>query len=156
MTDLRRDVTQAMVAVLLQERRPPTLEVEQFAKFSSRVDGAAVEVVLLTGYTPPEGPIRALAVEAIACQTASEIEYAEYPEQQSTGDVGRGWHLHQRYLELLARLREVIEGHGGVIPDDGGEQPVPATTVPRPQGNFPPPRAWPDPIEYERRHGWNV
>lgn len=108
------EVSQTKVAGLLQQRRPAILDtenVDELAKFEARVRGAAVEVVLLTGADPDGGPIRDLAIEAIAMQTASEIEYSEYPEQQVAGDVGRGYHLHQRYLELLALLRgELADG----------------------------------------------
>lgn len=134
------EVTQTKVAGLLQQRRPAILEtdnVEELAKFEARVRGAAVEVVLLTGLDPVEGPIRDLAVEAIALQTGSEIEYAEFPEQQVPGDVGRGYHLHQRYLELLARLRAIIDAAGGQVPDDGGAGGV--TTARSPLGCFPEP-----------------
>lgn len=134
------EVTQTMVAGLLQQRQPESLEtedVDQLARFADRVRGAAVEVVLLTGADPPAGPVRDLAVEAIALQTASEIEYAEYPEQQAQGLDGRGYHLHQRYLELLARLKEIISAVGGV-PEDGGAGGIP-TGSRSPLGSFPEP-----------------
>lgn len=137
---LLAEVTQTRVAGLLQRRQPAILEsddTEQEARFQDRVRGAAVEVVLLTGPDPTEGPIRDLAVEVIALQAASSIEYAEYPEQQAPGDTGRGYHLHQRYLELLARLREIIVGAGGQVPDDGGTGGVSTSRVPL--GSFPEP-----------------
>ena len=103
------DVTTEKVAGLLQQRQPEIFDPEdpdQVNRLEARIRGAAVEVLLLTGANPPAGPVRDLAAEAIALQTASEIEYAEFPEQQVAGDHGRGYHLHQRYLELLARLQE--------------------------------------------------
>lgn len=137
---LLAEVTQTRVAGLLQRRQPAILkseDPEQVARFEDRVRGAAVEVVLLTGPDPAVGPIRDLAVEVIAQQTGSGIEYAEFPEQQAPGDSGRGYYLHQRYLELLARLREIITGAGGQVPDDGGTGGVPAARAPL--GSFPPP-----------------
>lgn len=143
LTGLLGDVTQSRVAGLLNERRPGILDSEdpdQVARYEARVRGAAVQVVLLTGLDPIQGAVRELAVEAIACQTASEIEYAEYPEQQVAGDDGRGYHLHQRYLELYAQLQRIIDNAGGVVPPDG------TTSVRgRPRGRFPAPQPYPDP-----------
>lgn len=136
------EVTQAKVRGLLDERDPIILDTEipeEVERFEARVQGAAVQVLLLTGTNPPAGPIRDLAVEAIALQTGSEIEYATYPEQQAAGDTGRGYHLHQRYLELLGDLRRIIE-RGGGIPDDGGSG-GPVLTSPHPLGTFPAPSA---------------
>lgn len=104
---LLADVTQTRVAGLLQRRRPNILDVEdqeQVARFQDRVRGAAVEVVLVIGTDPAPGAMRDLALETIACQVASSIEYAEWPEQQGPEREGRGYYLHQRYLELLTRL----------------------------------------------------
>ncbi|GAB3867373.1 hypothetical protein GCM10028801_41210 [Nocardioides maradonensis] len=141
------EVTQVKVKGLLQQRDPDILDPnlpDQVPFFEARVSGAARQVVLLTGPDPVAGPVRDLAVEAIAVQTASEIEYAEYPEQQTAGDSGRGYHLHQRYLELLAELRKVIENNGGV-PTDGGAGGI-STSTARPRGNFPPAQCYPDPV----------
>jgi hypothetical protein len=137
------EVTQVRVQGLLNQRRPEILESTDpgpLDRYEARVRGAAVQVVLLTGLNPPAGSVRELAIEAIACQTGSEIEYAEYPEQQAAGDVGRGYHLHQRYLELLAELRRIIDNAGGGVPPDG------TTGVSgRPRGRFPAPQPYPDP-----------
>ncbi|BBH17498.1 hypothetical protein Back2_17850 [Nocardioides baekrokdamisoli] len=150
------DITQTKVAGLLEEREPAILtstDSDEIARFQARVLGASVYVRVLTGGDPPAGPIRDLAVEAIAVQTASEIEYAEYPEQQAPGDPGRGYHLHQRYLELLGQLTNLIKNLGG-IPTDGGANGVNIT--PRPRGNFPPAECYPDRvIDYTRRRGPN-
>lgn len=128
---VRGDVTQAKVAGLLQQRKPRILtdDPEQITRFEERVKGASVTVVLLVGENPEAGLLRDLAAEAIAHETASEIEYAEYPEQQTQGDQGRGFHLHQRYLELLAQLRAYVESGttSGVV------------GVPSPVGSFPEP-----------------
>lgn len=140
MVALFEDVTQSKVAGLLQQRRPEILETAdpvEVAKFEARVRGAAVEVVLLTGVDPPSGPIRDMAVEAIALQTGSEIEYAEYPEQQAQGLDGRGYHLHQRYLELLARLNEIIADLGGVPADGGTGHVFVGGSPPAARGTFP-------------------
>lgn len=129
---VRGDVSQEKVAGLLNQRRPRILDSEdseQVTRFEERVRGAAVTVVLLVGEEPAEGLLRDLAAEAIANKAASEIEYAEYPEQQTQGDVGRGYHLHQRYLELLAQLTAYIQSGttSGVV------------GVPAPVGCFPEP-----------------
>lgn len=137
---VRGDVTQDKVAGLLQERRPGILDAtdpEQVARFEARVTGAGVLVVLLVGVEPAAGLLREMAAEAIALETAAEIEYAEYPEQQTPGDTGRGHHLHQRYLELLAQLRSYIETDtaSGVV------------GVPAPVGNFADAACFPDPAD---------
>lgn len=137
------EVTQAKVKGLLEKRSPDLVEdPETVARFEALVSSAAVEVVLLAGVNPPGVRVRGLAVEAIAYQTASEIEYAVYPDQQVTGDLGRGAYLHRRYLELLARLEKIIEGNGGRVPGDDG--PVVAPTG-KPRGRFPAPMEYPDP-----------
>ena len=133
------EVTQLRVKSLLKERNPAILDgvPGQVALFEETVRSAAVEVVLLTGSDDlPAGPLRALAVEAIACETGSLIEYATYPEQQGPGLNGRGYFLHQRFLELLRRLREetLSGGTGGT----GGLSPA---------GCFPPAPTYPDPAE---------
>lgn len=142
LTGVRGDVDQAKVAGLLQARRPDILDAAdpaQVERFEARVRGASVTVVLLAGPDPAEGPLRDLAAEAIAAQTASEIEYAEYPEQQTQGDVGRGYHLHQIYLELLAQLRVYIE--------TGTTSGVVGVTAP--VGSFPAPARDIDPNPWE-------
>lgn len=136
-------VTQAVIGGLLQQRQPEILESDdsdQVARFEARVSGAAVEVLVLTGLNPVPGPLRDLAVEAIACETASGIEYAEWPEQQAQGDQGRGYYLHQRYLELLARLREYALA--GAFGPDGA---LGLLGQPRPRGRFPKALPFPDP-----------
>ena len=148
------DVTPKRVRGLLLERAPALVvdaDPDMVDTFENLVRGAAVEVVLLTGPDPAVGPIRDLAVEAIANQTASEIEYATYPEQQSPGDIGRGWHLHQRYLELLARLRGLLE-NSTVLQGDGSTYTPPSpTTAGRPRGRFSTPLGYPDPIQVRGR-----
>ena len=143
---VRAEVTQEKVAGLLQQRKPRILtdDPDQVIRFEERVKGAAGAVVLLVGEDPEAGLLRDLAAEAIAHETAAEIEYAEYPEQQTQGDVGRGYHLHQRYLELLAMLRGYIESGttSGVV------------GVPAPVGAFPPAPCYPDPAERQRPWTW--
>ncbi|NHA02032.1 hypothetical protein G5V59_26955 [Nocardioides sp. W3-2-3] len=140
------EIDETKIKGLLLRREDPMV-FEETDVFEARVRGAAVEVVLLTGDDPDDLAIRALAVEAIAVQTASAIEYAEFPEQQAQGDTGRGYHLHQRYLGLLQRLQSLVDaGHG---PDDGEGSPddagagrqlspgVPADLRPRGPGALP-------------------
>lgn len=146
------EVTEARVKGLLLERQPDLLDPEnpaEVARFEALVKGAAVEVVLLVGPNPPAGPIRDLAVTAVVYQTASEIEGAEYPEQQVQGDLSRAERLHQRYLELLRRLTEILDELGGTIPDDGGSGGIhpPPNGVPR--GRSPRALGWPDPIGHQ-------
>lgn len=144
---VRGDVTQVRVAGLLQQRRPTILDATdpaEVAKFEAIVRGAAVTVVLLVGEDPETGLLRDLAAEAIALETASQIEYAEFPEQQVPGDQGRGFHLHERYLELLAQIRGYVES--GTVSG--------AVGVPKPVGSFPVARAYPDPAEVVRPCSW--
>lgn len=132
LTGLLGDVTRDRVAALLHQRRPEILDTavpEHLARYEARVRGASVEVVLITGEDPAPGPMRDLAVEAVALETASQTEYAEYPEQQTPGDTGRGWHLHQRYLELLSRLRSNSSTGSGL-----------------PRARFPGSSTYPDPV----------
>lgn len=143
LTGLRAEVTQARVSGLLQKRQPAILDsgnADEVEKFESLVRGAAVEVVLLTGDDlPADSPLRELAIEAIAAQTASSIEYSNYPEQQAPERDGRGYNLHQRYLELLARLRAELDTASGTT---------------GPIGNYPPAEAYPDPIMPSPTRWW--
>jgi hypothetical protein len=132
LTGLLGDVTRDRVAALLHQRRPEILDTdvpEHLARYEARVRGAAVEVLLITGDDPAAGPVRDLAAEAIALEVASQTEYAEYPEQQVAGDEGRGYHLHQRYLELLSRLRSNSSTGSGL-----------------PRARMPAPLPYPDPV----------
>lgn len=126
---VRGDITQAKVAGLLLARQSDLLETGNVEAFEQRVAGASVAVVLLVGEDPASGLLRDLAAEAIAHEVAAQIEYAEYPEQQAQGDNGRGYHLHQRYLELLALLRQYVET--GTVTGVAG--------VSSPVGSFPEP-----------------
>lgn len=149
LTGILADVTPAKVKGLLLERDPRILtDATLVADFENLVRSAATQVVLLTGQEPPAGRVRGLALEAIAYQTASEIEYASYPEQQAPGEQGRGYYLHQRYLELLGELRAIITTNGGTVPE--GDGPLPVATQGRPRGRFPEPMSYPDPA----RGGW--
>lgn len=141
------EVTQSRVAAHLVKRDPEIIDAdipEQLPIFEDVVRGAAVQVVLVVGEDPIPGRVRNMAVEAVALEAASQIEYASYPEQQSTGDTGRGHYLHQRFLELLAELRRIVEDNGGVVPDD--DQVIPVASAPRPRARFPEARRYPDPV----------
>lgn len=146
------EVTRLKVAGLLEERPPRIVESNNpadVARFEARVTGAAAAVVLLVGSDPVAGPIRDMAVECITLQTASEIEYAEFPEQNAPGDTNRGYHLHQLYLEQLSALRKVLENLGGVPPDGGTGGVI---TTSKPKGRFPAPSPYPDPVrDFGRR-----
>jgi hypothetical protein len=145
------DVDQVAVAGLLQQRRPLIVEKGdpvQEERFAERVRGAAVLVLPLTGPDPAPGPVRQLALEAIALETGSAIEYAEFPEQQGQGLSGRGYFLHQRFLELIANLTSMVTLAGVVLQADGSVYtPVLMKRAQTPVGDFPPP--YPD-IDPER------
>jgi hypothetical protein len=148
LTGMLAEVTADRLKGPLQQRTPELVESdvpEHLVRLEGLVRGAAVRVVLLTGPDPVPGPFRDLAVEAVVLETASRIEYAEYPEQQTPGDEGRGWHLHQQYLELLAEIRGIVDSNGGTPPSDGGAGPAVAGGLPR--ATFPAPSAYPDPIQ---------
>lgn len=145
LTGIRGDITRERLSGMLLERDPELLDgdvPEQVTQYENLVRGAAISVVLLTGADPPTGSIRDLAVEAISLETASAIEYAEYPEQQVQGEDGRGYWLHQRYLEKLGELRQIIDDAGGEVPPDG--EPVRPRRHGIPLGNFPDPLPYPD------------
>lgn len=147
MAELLEDVTRTMVAEKLHQRRPQILisdVPEQLARFAARKRSASLEVRVLVGIDPPVGTFRDIAAEAIALETASLTEYAEYPEQQAQGQEGRGYFLHQQYLAKLALLAKLIADAGGVVPPDG--EPVPAATHTLPSARFPDPLPYPDPV----------
>lgn len=140
------DVTQETVRGSLLERNPELLDSavpRLVVAFEQLVTLAGAEVRIVVGPNPPAGPIRELAALAIATETASLIEYAEYPEQQLQGGDGRGYFLHQKYLELLGSLRAWVAAHGGTVPDDGGVAPAPLQGLPR--ARFQGPTPYPDP-----------
>lgn len=141
------DVTQEDVRGSLLERDPELLDSavpRLVAAFEQLVTLAGAEVRILVGPDPVAGPIRDFAALAIATETASLIEYAEYPEQQAQGEDGRGYFLHQKYLELLGSLRAWLAAYGGVVPPDGGVAPPAPQGLPR--ARFQGPSPYPDPV----------
>src|SRR5690606_26690182 len=105
--------------VLLLERDPDILDKTMEGPedpepvFDVYVRQVAAEVVAIVG-TGVKGDARELALQCIAYGVGSVIEYAEFPEQQSAGDTGRGWYLHQRFKELKDMLRTIpSSGEGG-------------------------------------------
>lgn len=149
LSGLLADVTRDTVAEKLQQRRPTILlsdVPEQLARFEARVKSASLAVRVLVGANPPAGTIRDLAADTIALETASATEYADYPEQQVQGRDGRGYFLHQQYLERLALLQKIITDAGGVVPPDG--EPVPGTNTPAlPRATMPDALPYPDPVQ---------
>ena len=131
----------SMVGTLLIERDPGILDRTYGSPpgplWDAYVTQIAAEVITVVGADPTAGPVRDLAVQCLAYGVASQIEYAQFPEQQTAGNVGRGWFLKQKYNELLAMLRTMPTGAAGV-----------RTSVSK--ASFPPARPWPDPIR-ERR-----
>lgn len=141
------DVTQEEVKGSLLERDPELLDSDVprlVVAFEQLVKLAGAQVRVIVGTDPPAGPIRELAAQAIAVETASLIEYAEYPEQQIQGEDGRGYFLHQKFLELLGTLSAWVASYGGTVPEDGGVAPAPRQGLPRArfQGASP----YPDPV----------
>lgn len=148
LSGLLGDVTRVKVAELLHQRQPRILHSdvpEQLARFEERVKQAGIEVRIVVGDNPPAGSIRDLAAIAIALEAASQTEYADYPEQQVQGEDGRGYFLHQQYLERLATLRMIVANAGGVVPADG--EPVRPTTAGLPRSRGPLPGIYPDPVQ---------
>jgi len=145
LSGLLGDVTRESVAEKLHQRQPKILtstDPEQLARFEARVTSASFAVRTLVGSDPPAGTIRDLAADTIALETASATEYADYPEQQVQGQDGRGYFLHQQYLERLALLTQILADAGGVVPPDG--EPVP-TVAGLPHATMPDHLPYPDP-----------
>lgn len=141
LTGLAAEVTKPMVQVLLLERDPGILDKtmedpeDPQPVFDVYVRQVTAEVVAIVG-THVKGDARELALQCIAYGVGSVIEYAEFPEEQSAGDSGRGWYLHQRFKELKEMLRTLpSSGDGG-----GG------TGISR--ARSPKPRPYPDPIRW--------
>lgn len=140
------DVTQEEVKGSLLERDPELLDSDvprHVVAFEQLVKLAGAQVRVIVGTDPPAGPIRELAAQAIAVETASLIEYAEYPEQQIQGEDGRGYFLHQKFLELLGTLSAWVASYGGTVPEDGGVAPAPRQGLPR--ARFQAASPYPDP-----------
>ncbi|SDC46067.1 hypothetical protein [Nocardioides lianchengensis] len=128
LTGLAAHVTKESIAKLLLGRSPDLLDEDvPEDRLDEWVRGVAAKVVPYVGTNPPEGAPRDIALDAIAYEVASEIEYSLFPEQQEQGNIGRGYHLHQKYLEMLAQLGTFPTEGPGVIPGPG------------PVGSFPPP-----------------
>jgi hypothetical protein len=147
LTGILGDITRERVSGVLYEREPELLTSDapvEVGAYEALVRGAGISVILLTGPDPPAGSIRDLAVEAITLETGSSIEYAVYPEQQVQGEDGRGFYLHQRYLEKLAELRAIMAAAGGVVPPDG--EPLPTAGMGLPRARMPEPLPYPDPV----------
>lgn len=148
LSGLLADVTRETVAEKLHQRRPTVLisdVPEQLARYEARVKSASLAVRVLVGANPPAGTIRDLAADAIALETASSTEYADYPEQQVQGRDGRGFFLHQQYLEKLALLSKIIADAGGVVPPDGEPVPGAGVTTGLPRATMPEHLPYPDP-----------
>ncbi|WOF23838.1 hypothetical protein N8K70_03920 [Microbacterium betulae] len=143
LTGIAAEVTKPMVGVLLVERDPGILDREYgdpeapTSVFEETVSQIVPEVISVVGPSPT-GVVRDLAVQCIAYGVASSVEYAMFPEQQTAGDVGRGYFLKLKFNELLATLRSMpATGPGGL-----------ATGLSR--ASFPPARPYPDPAQHDR------
>lgn len=106
------------------------------------VRGICAEVQPYVGSAKPDDVATAarwdLAVWAVTLGVASQLEASLFPEQQGLGDAGRAAILGARYREALARLAGRLPGD--VVSDGDSDRP------PAPQGNFPLPLCYPDPL----------
>jgi hypothetical protein len=127
------------VRVHLAEREPDLVDRADAAGvtlFTSLRTAVAAQITIIVGVDPAPGPVRDLAVQAAAYEIASQFEYACFPEQQTAGNIGRGWFLHQRFEQMLATLKGAASG------TDLG-----AIAVGLPMASFPAARTYPDPID---------
>ena len=124
------DVDPRRVRALLVNRTPALLDPENddHDLFAETVAGVATEVVPLVGADPAAGELRDLAVWCITLGVAASLESGLYPEQQ-LGEDARASELRIRYLGVLSDLRSRSSAAGT-----------------GPQGSFPAPLPWPDPI----------
>ncbi|WP_221585559.1 hypothetical protein [Microbacterium sp. G2-8] len=136
LTGIASEVTESMVGVLLKERSPDMLFERTYGDppqtiFEATVQQIAAEVIPVTG-ADPQGATRELTLQCIAYGVASNIEYAEFPEQQGAGSQGRGYFLKRKFDDLLNTLR--------TLPKDGSGK----GNVSR--ARFPAARPYPDPF----------
>ncbi len=140
LTGLAAEVTKANVGVLLAQRDPDLLDktygTPPAPMFEAFVQQIAAEVIPVVG-SNPTGATRTLALQAIAYGVASNIEYAEFPEQQARGDSGRGYFLKLKFNDLMATLRGMPSSSDAI-----------ASGVSR--GSFPPASVYPDPLRQPR------
>lgn len=141
LTGLAAEVTKANVGILLAERAPDLLDktygTPPAPMFEAFVQQIAAEVIPVVG-TNPTGATRALALQAIAYGVASSVEYAEFPEQQAQGNIGRGYFLKLKFNDLLNTLRGMPSTSADTI----------RAGVSR--GSFPPASTYPDPLRQPR------
>ncbi|GAA4117428.1 hypothetical protein GCM10022215_18050 [Nocardioides fonticola] len=142
LTGLAKLVDHDLIEARLLERAPRALDGE-VGEGRSHVDAVVVSIaaevtaIVGSGLAEVDCPKRDLAVRAIECGAAMELEADLYPEQP------RAVYLRERYADLLKQLREfvdeAVDGNG-----DG---------VPSPVGSFPPAQRYPDPVSCPRPYG---
>lgn len=141
LTGLAAEVTKANVGILLAERAPDLLDktygTPPAPMFEAFVQQIAAEVIPVVG-SNPTGATRTLALQAIAYGVASNIEYSEFPEQQSQGNSGRGYYLKLKFNDLMTTLRGMPSSSSDAI----------ASGISR--GSFPPASVYPDPLRQPR------
>lgn len=147
-TPLASTVTPDMVSTLLANRRPdlvtrddaqgnPMFDI-MVAQACSRLDPwVGNDLSLLPA------AIATLATDAAAHKTASNFEYACYPEQQGPNNTGRGWWLDQEFQKLFEDIKTMLSNVPGV--GSGGGTSLPgAVRTSQARGNFCGPRRYPD------------
>lgn len=94
------------VLVHLQARTPEILRRQDWeALFEAEADGVATEIAAVAGDPLVDDLDSPLRRRALALGVASSIESSLFPEQQ-LGEGGRASELRQRFLAVLAMLRD--------------------------------------------------
>ena len=105
-TRLAGTLDRQAVLVHLQSRTPEILRRQDFsALYDAEVAGVATEIVAIAGDPPLDDLDSPLRLRALSLGVASSIESSLFPEQQ-LGDTGRSSELRQRFLAVLAILRD--------------------------------------------------
>jgi len=97
------------VRALLVARQSDILD-SRPAVFEGFIRLASTDLLHLVGAKTVSDALRALIVTAVEYRIASEIEYAEYPEQQAPGEPGRGYFLRQRYDAIRTQIEMALRG----------------------------------------------
>lgn len=142
-------VPKEAVQAQLTSRSPELLddpESEFFGLYDLLLEGIAEEVAAVCG-DPPAEFLRGLAVQCVVIGTAADIESSLFPEQLN-GDTSRAQQLRDKYVALLASLRQLgpirqgsrragsVRLHNTFI-YDGLEPPAPLQPpVPMPPGTY--------------------
>ena len=105
-TRLAGTLDRQAVLVHLQARTPEILRRQDWhALYEAEADGVATEIVAIAGDPLLDDLDSPLRRRALALGVAASIESSLFPEQQ-LGDTGRSSELRQRFLAVLALLRD--------------------------------------------------